>query len=150
MRENSTPLMWASPSIREALTNGRMRPLFPFAPSRAQSAPRSARDRGLAVHGCGTLHKGVCRVPQPYNSTQLDIEKYRRNVRIWEGRTAGRRSIPPQREQMAAAKAPVSQPLVWSGGGETHWSRAGQGTGQGSHGCDGSGQSETVNLNGVR
>jgi hypothetical protein len=29
-------------------------------------------------------------VPQPYNPIQLDIEKYRRNVRIWEGRKAGR------------------------------------------------------------
>jgi hypothetical protein len=84
-------------------------PPLPSAPSHAQSAPRSVRDSGLTVHGCGTLLERVCRVPHPCNSVQFDIEKYQRNVRIWEGRTTGRRSIFPQREQIAAAKASCSE-----------------------------------------
>src|ERR1700689_3911252 len=48
------------------------------------------------VCGCGNLHRGLCTLPQPYNSALADMDDYGRNVRNAEYANLPRRVAQPR------------------------------------------------------
>src|ERR1700677_5335620 len=95
------------PQARNQLTDPAVRPLpprcnAPAAPvgrldadsrTRSRRVPDRESPASLAcawmrqpaqrpVHGCGNLHRGVCRLPLPYHFSLTDMDDYGRNVLI--------------------------------------------------------------------